>query len=596
MHENRYHQESRQMPRLRFPDLRETCENFVDWASPFLNGTELAETDRLVRDFLSPSGQGKALQRSLQEAMEEDPSFIEHIPYWNKWYLAQDEPLGLETNPYYLLDLEPSDPLQRAAELTSSALSFCLSIADGTIEPDVHNGQALCMKQYSSIFGAVRIPRKGPDSFVSHAAGQNRKGLPRHVAVLRGGKIFSLQVLDDNGQPYGTEALEEAFRKIATVRRNPSIHAGVLTTRPRHEWAHVREELIRAHKNNEEALGLIEKALFAICLDDTAPADDSESGLLLLSGNNRWYDKSLQIIVFRNGQAGINFEHSHLDGLPLTRLAGYLARKETTGETLTRQKPAFCEVPLALTTKLRERIEKADRLLEKRVSKLGTRRLELPVGKKDIKQCGISPDAFVQLALLLACRRHRGRWVSTSEAVMLRRFEGGRTGVMRTLTSEALAFFTLMKSPTASTSAQAEALRKASAAHARRVGLCLEGHGPEEHLQALLAAGLYLDGKKEDLPRLFTGTAWSRLQDTFVATSTTPPEGLRLAGYGPLSGEGFGGRYMKTDPHILFNLSFWRESAFEPDGFAEKLCTCAEEMISVFETAKTKDSQRWENR
>jgi len=596
MHENRYHRESRQMPRLRFPDLRETCENFVDWASPFLNGTELAETDRLVRDFLSPSGQGEALQRTLRETLEEDPSFVEHIPYWNKWYLAQDAPLGLETNPYYLLDLEPSDPLQRAAELTSSALSFCLSIADGTIEPDVHNGQALCMKQYSSIFGAVRIPRKGPDSFVSHAAGQSRRGLPRHVAVLRGGKIFSLQVLDDNGQPYGTEALEEAFRSIATVRRNPSIHAGVLTTRPRHEWAHVREELIRAHKNNEEALGIIERALFAVCLDDTAPADDSEAGLLLLSGNNRWYDKSLQVIVFRNGQAGINFEHSHLDGLPMTRLARYLARRETTDEAFTRRKPVFSEVPLALTTKLRERIEKADRLLEKRVSKLGTRRLELSVGKKDIKQCGISPDAFVQLALLLACRRHRGRWVSTSEAVMLRLFEGGRTGVMRTLTPEALAFFTLLESPSTPRPVRAEALRKASSAHARRIDLCLKGRGPEEHLHALLAASLHVDGMNENLPRLFTGVAWSRLQNTFVATSTTPPEGLKLAGYGPLSGEGLGGRYMKTDPHILFNLSFWRESAFEPDGFAEKLCTCAEEMISVFETAKTEDSQRWENR
>jgi len=584
------------MPRLRFPDLRETCENFVDWASPFLNGTELAETDRLVRDFLSPFGQGQALQRTLQETMEEDPSFVEHIPYWNKWYLAQDAPLGFETNPYYLLDLEPSDPLKRAAELTSSALSFCLSIADGTIEPDLHKGQALCMKQYSSIFGAVRIPREGPDSFVSHAAGHSRKGLPRHVVVFRGGKIFSLRVLDENAQPYSTEALEEAFRSIATVRRNPFVHAGVLTTRPRHEWAQIREEIIRAHKNNEEALGIIERALFAVCLDDTAPADDSEAGLLLLSGNNRWYDKTLQIILFGNGQAGINFEHSHLDGLPMTRLARYLVRRETTDEAFARGKPVLSEVSLALTTKLREQIEKADRLLEKRVSKLGTRRLELPVGKKDIKQCGISPDAFVQLALLLACRRHLGSWVSTSEAVMLRLFEGGRTGVMRTLTPEALTFFSLLESPSTPRAVLAEALRKASSAHARRIDLCLKGRGPEEHLHALLAVSLHVDGMNGDLPGLFTGVAWSRLQDTFVATSTTPPEGLRLAGYGPLSEKGWGGRYMKTDPHLLFNLSFWRESAFEPDGFAEKLCACAEEMISVFETAKMEDSQRWENR
>jgi carnitine O-acetyltransferase len=241
---------------------------------------------------------------------------------------------------------------------------------------------------------------------------------------------------------------------------------------------------------------------------------------------------------------------------------------------------------------MRELIEEADKRLEHRISKLGTRLLELPVGKGDIKRSGVSPDAFVQLALLLACRKHRGRWASTSEAVMLRLFEGGRTGVMRTLTPEALAFFSLLESPSTPRPVRAEALRKASSAHARRINLCLEGRGPEEHLHALLAAHLQRCDKNQTLPGLLRGLAWSRLQETFVATSTTPPEGLRLAGYGPLSEEGFGGRYMKTDPHILFNLSFWQGSASDPAAFAETLCSSVEEMFSVFEGAVTGDPRR----
>ncbi|MFP4482451.1 MAG: choline/carnitine O-acyltransferase [Thermovirgaceae bacterium] len=592
MGENKNLSKTRQLPRLRFPDLRKTCEDFVDWSAPFLNGTELAETDRVVRDFLAPHGPGHALQRALEETLQEDPSFLGHIPYWNRWYLAQDAPLGFETNPYYLLDVEPMDPLRQAAELTSKAVAFCLSIADGTLEPDYYNGRALCMKQYSSIFGGVRIPREGPDSFTSHASGRCRKELPGHIVVLRGGKIFTLEVLDDEARPCGTDSLEKAFHRITELPRNPQIHAGVLTTLKRHEWAHLRNDLLKAHKNNEEALKSIESALFAVCLDDAAPADIEEAGRLLLSGNNRWYDKTLQIVVFRDGQAGINFEHSHLDGLPLTRLARTLAQKATKKETTTAWIPSFREVPLALTTKLRGHIERADRKLEKRVSKLGTRLLELPVGKGDIKRCGVSPDAFVQIALLLACRNHWGRWVSTSEAVMLRLFEGGRTGVMRTLTPAALAFFTLLESPAAASRAQAEALRKASEAHARRINLCLEGHAPEEHLQALLAVHLHRGERDRTLPQLFASVSWKRLQETFVATSTTPPEGLRLAGYGPLSEDGFGGRYMKTDPHILFNLSFWRGSASDPESFAESLCSSLEEMFSVFEDVPTEDQRR----
>ena len=36
---------------------------------------------------------------------------------------------------------------------------------------------------------------------------------------------------------------------------------------------------------------------------------------------NRWYDKSLQLIVCENGSAGVNFEHSKMDGHTVLRFA-----------------------------------------------------------------------------------------------------------------------------------------------------------------------------------------------------------------------------------------------------------------------------------
>ena len=91
------------------------------------------------------------------------------------------------------------------------------------------------------------------------------------------------------------------------------------------------------------------------------------------------------------------------------------------------------------------------------------------------------------------------------------------------------------------------------------------------------------------LPALFTGKAWNHLQDTFIATSTTPHEGLKLAGWGPLSEEGFGARYMKTDPNVMINLSYWKNSAYDPEGFMEMILTCAKEMVSLFKEVKEKD-------
>jgi carnitine O-acetyltransferase len=36
----------------------------------------------------------------------------------------------------------------------------------------------------------------------------------------------------------------------------------------------------------------------------------------LSSGHNRWFDKSIQLFVTENGKAGLQGEHSMMDGMP----------------------------------------------------------------------------------------------------------------------------------------------------------------------------------------------------------------------------------------------------------------------------------------
>lgn len=42
------------------------------------------------------------------------------------------------------------------------------------------------------------------------------------------------------------------------------------------------------------------------------------------SGHNRWFDKSIQLIVTNNGKAGLVGEHSMMDGMPVVALANQL--------------------------------------------------------------------------------------------------------------------------------------------------------------------------------------------------------------------------------------------------------------------------------
>lgn len=57
---------------------------------------------------------------------------------------------------------------------------------------------------------------------------------------------------------------------------------------------------------------MIEKAMFTVVLDARAPTSPTEQSYLSMSGlgYDRWFDKSFNLIVYANGKAGLNCEHS----------------------------------------------------------------------------------------------------------------------------------------------------------------------------------------------------------------------------------------------------------------------------------------------
>ena len=68
-------------------------------------------------------------------------------------------------------------------------------------------------------------------------------------------------------------------------------------------------------------------ALFCACTQE--PVSRKQCSELFLhgnitSGNNRWFDKSIQIIVTNNGKAGFLGEHSMMDGMPMVGLANHI--------------------------------------------------------------------------------------------------------------------------------------------------------------------------------------------------------------------------------------------------------------------------------
>lgn len=71
-------------------------------------------------------------------------------------------------------------------------------------------------------------------------------------------------------------------------------------------------------------------------------------------------------------------------------------------------------------------------------------------GKDQIKQMGVSPDGFVQLAMQLAHFRLHGYLVSTYESATVRKFQFGRVDNIRAATPEAFAWVSCMYDKTVS--------------------------------------------------------------------------------------------------------------------------------------------------
>ena len=93
----------------------------------------------------------------------------------------------------------------------------------------------------------------------------------------------------------------------------PEASLASLTALPRTEWAEARDDFF-SFGANKESLDIVESAMFVLHLDPHSPSFQDLSApashVLHSDGTARWCDKSFNVVVFANGRAGIQAEHS----------------------------------------------------------------------------------------------------------------------------------------------------------------------------------------------------------------------------------------------------------------------------------------------
>ncbi|KAI6044714.1 carnitine acetyl transferase [Pisolithus marmoratus] len=535
------------LPKLPTPPLEDTCKRYLRALRGLQDDREHAATGRAVQRFLE--GEGPQLQERLIEWAASRASYIED--FWYESYLSHRDPVVLSLNPFFVLENDPTpdrgSQLPRAAALVVSSLGFIHDLRHGLLNHDTVRGRPLDMDQYTRLFGTARIPTDRGCKMVVN-------GEAHHIVVLRRGQFYWFDVLDEDNRPLLTE--REVLRNlqaivkdadktpITEVARNA---IGVLTTENRKTWSTLRHTLAE-DRTNAACLSLVDDALFIICLDDAAPARtdggvqldkpgsnedlaalcsnflcgtyDLREGVQVGTCTNRWYDK-LQIIVCADGAAGINFEHTGVDGHTVLRFAAdvfteglmLLARsinpsaptlfhaplsphaksykpaklanegKHVTVNRIPSLAHEYDTAPVKLIWTMTPPIRVGIRFAETRLSDLicqnDCQALEFRgYGKNFITSHGFSPDAFIQMAFQAAYFGLYGRTECTYEPAMTKAFLHGRTEAIRTVQPHSVEFTKIFYSE-ASKEEKVNALRKACEGHVALTKECSQGLGQD---------------------------------------------------------------------------------------------------------------------
>lgn len=511
------------LPKLPIPELESTLKKYCDALLPLQTSREQEDTKAAAKEFLE--NEGKGLQERLKKYATGKTSYIEQ--FWYDSYLNSDNPVVLNLNPFFLLEDDPTparnNQVTRAASLVISALCFVRAVRKEELPPDSLKGTPLDMFQYSRLFGTARVPTE-------HGCIIGQDSSAKHMVVMCKGQFYWFDVLDANDDLIMTEKDVALNLQVIVgdaeqipIQEAAKAAVGVLSTENRKVWSGLRDVLTRGEgSTNAECLNVVDSALFVLCLDYTEPTNVSDlCGNMLCGTNevvkgvqvgtctNRWYDK-LQIIVCKNGSAGINFEHTGVDGHTVLRFASDVytdtilrfARTingqaptlwtSTSPDPRKRDPESFGDVsttPRKLEWDMIPELSTALRFAETRLADLihqnEFQTLDFAgYGRNFMTLMGFSPDAFVQMAFQAAYYGLYGRSENTYEPAMTKVFLHGRTEAIRSVTPESVDF---VKTFWADNTPQkkVDALKRATQKHTAITKECSKAQGQDRHLYAL---------------------------------------------------------------------------------------------------------------
>ncbi|XP_068579712.1 carnitine O-palmitoyltransferase 1, liver isoform isoform X1 [Cebidichthys violaceus] len=598
------------LPRLPVPTIKDTCTRYLESVRPLMEDERYERMEGLTKDF--EKNLGPRLQWYLKLKSWWASNYVSD--WWEEYiYLRGRGPIMVNSN-YYAMDFlyvfPTSIQAARAGNAIHAIMLYRRKLDRAQIKPIylLANKVPLCSAQWEWMFNTTRVP--GLETDVLQHVNDSK-----HIAVYHKGRFFKVWMFYD-GRLLLPREIEQQMERILADNNEPlpgEERLAALTAGDRTPWANARETYFGRGKN-KQSLDAIEKAAFFVTLDDTEQCYDEDNPVKsldsyaksLLHGKcyDRWFDKSFNLIVFKNGTMGLNAEHSWADAPIIGHLwehvlsmdpvkLGYTEQGHCCGEphpNLPGPQRLSWDIPAECQDVIQSSLTVARTLADDVDSHI------FPFndfGKGLIKKCRTSPDAFIQIALQLAHYRDKKKFCLTYEASMTRLFREGRTETVRSCTLETCAFVRAMIAD----ETREECLRllkEAAEKHQNMYRLAMTGEGIDRHLFCLYVVSKYLGEDSPFLKEVLSepwrlSTSQTPLQQVELFDLVRHPEYVSSGGgFGPVADDGYGVSYIIVGENLInFHISS-KHSSPETDShrFGANIRQAMLDILDLFQLEK----------
>lgn len=548
------------MPSLPIPRLNSTNAKLLEWVEPLLTNTQFQQTTEVVNQFFKKDGEAEMLQEKLYEwDAKLKGSWLK--PFWDDLYLKYrgSLPTGMHFN--ILLDNKKHENKYSQCELVGKVCYFVAelyhTIIDGEVKPETLSGIPLDMSQYKKFFRSVRIPRVARDEF--KLAKFDKKN--NHVVILHKGNAYKIQVTNGEGAIYQSKDIGLVIETAFQTEKNEGENVGVFTTAKRDVAADVYDQLMIS-KVNADSLETIADALIVISMDEESDTSEEAIENLMLNGGNKYYDKTIQVIITKKGELGYSIEHSSVDGTTIFGVISHV-NDGLSGKSVERlhttDQPGLKKLCWEVSKEMEQSLTSLEKEHARRKKNLHVQsKIFDEFGSDEMKQMNISPDAFFHMALQIAQYRTFGVLRSVYEPVSVRVFHEGRTECARATSMEKWNLVEALENGEQDPEVLYGLMQKAGAAHSHRIIECRKGFGVERHMYGLEQI-YHLYGESlgiKKTPPIFTNKGYLTMRHDFISTSGMAYDNVKYRIFGPVVEGGFGLAYILLDRSISINISY----------------------------------------